>query len=74
MCVEIPKQAIYHPFPMNKFMRDSLSATALDSDDTAGPASIPTLQEKKIKIAGRIELCRGKPEIKVLLKSQITEE
>jgi DNA/RNA endonuclease YhcR with UshA esterase domain len=36
--------------------------------------SIPTLQGKKIKITGRIELYRGKPEIRVLEKSQITEE
>jgi DNA/RNA endonuclease YhcR with UshA esterase domain len=40
----------------------------------ATDASIPTLQGKKIKITGRIELYRGKPEIKVLSKSQITEE
>jgi hypothetical protein len=40
----------------------------------AADASIPTLQGKKIKITGRIELYRGKPEIKVLSKSQITEE
>ena len=32
----------------------------------ATDASIPTLQGKKIKITGRIELYRGKPEIKVL--------
>ena len=40
----------------------------------ATDASIPTLQGKKIKITGRIELYRGKPEIRVLSKSQITEE
>jgi len=40
----------------------------------AADASIPTLQGKKIKMTGRIELYRGKPEIKVFLKSQITEE
>ena len=40
----------------------------------ATDASIPTLKGKKIKITGRIELYRGKPEIRVLSKSQITEE
>jgi DNA/RNA endonuclease YhcR with UshA esterase domain len=40
----------------------------------ATDASIPTLQGKEIKITGRIELYRGKPEIKVLSKSQIVEE
>ena len=40
----------------------------------ATDASIPTLQGKKIKITGRIELYRGKPEIRVLSKSQIAEE
>jgi DNA/RNA endonuclease YhcR with UshA esterase domain len=40
----------------------------------ANDASSPTLQGKKIKITGRIELYHGKPEIRVLLKSQITEE
>jgi DNA/RNA endonuclease YhcR with UshA esterase domain len=34
--------------------------------------SISTLQGKKIKITGRIELYHGKPEIRVLSKSQIT--
>jgi hypothetical protein len=40
----------------------------------ATDGSISTLQGKKIKITGRIELYRGKPEIRVLSKSQITEE
>ena len=40
----------------------------------ATDSSIPTLQGKNIKITGRIELYRGKPEIRVLSKSQITEE
>ena len=40
----------------------------------ATDASIPTLQGKKIKITGRIELYRSKPEIRVLSKSQIAEE
>jgi DNA/RNA endonuclease YhcR with UshA esterase domain len=38
----------------------------------ATDASISTLQGKKIKITGRIELYHGKPEIRVLSKSQIT--
>jgi DNA/RNA endonuclease YhcR with UshA esterase domain len=40
----------------------------------ATDSSIPRLQGKNIKITGRIELYRGKPEIRVLSKSQITEE
>ena len=40
----------------------------------AADASIPILQGKKIKITGRVELYHGKPEIRVLSKSQITEE
>jgi DNA/RNA endonuclease YhcR with UshA esterase domain len=40
----------------------------------ATDGSISTLQGKKIKITGRIELYRGKPEIRVLSKSQIAEE
>jgi DNA/RNA endonuclease YhcR with UshA esterase domain len=40
----------------------------------ASDASLQLLQGKKVKITGRIELYRGKPEIKVLSKSQITEE
>jgi len=40
----------------------------------ASDASLQLLQGKKVKITGRIELYRGKPEIRVLSKSQITEE
>jgi DNA/RNA endonuclease YhcR with UshA esterase domain len=40
----------------------------------ASDASLQLLKGKKVKITGRIELYRGKPEIKVLSKSQITEE
>ena len=40
----------------------------------ASYTSLQLLKGKKIKITGRIELYRGKPEIRVLEKSQITEE
>jgi DNA/RNA endonuclease YhcR with UshA esterase domain len=40
----------------------------------ASYASLQLLKGKKVKISGRIELYRGKPEIRVLSKSQITEE
>jgi DNA/RNA endonuclease YhcR with UshA esterase domain len=40
----------------------------------ASYASLQLLKGKKLKITGRIELYRGKPEIKVLSKSQIAEE
>jgi hypothetical protein len=40
----------------------------------ASYASLQLLKGKKVKITGRIELYRGKPEIRVLSKSQITEE
>jgi DNA/RNA endonuclease YhcR with UshA esterase domain len=40
----------------------------------ASYASLRLLKGKKIKITGRIELYRGKPEIKVLSESQIAEE
>ena len=40
----------------------------------ASYTSLQLLKGKKIKITGRIELYRGKPEIRVLSKSQIAEE
>jgi DNA/RNA endonuclease YhcR with UshA esterase domain len=40
----------------------------------AADPSIQSLQGKKIKITGLIELYRGKPEIKILSRDQITEE
>ena len=40
----------------------------------ASDASLQALQGKKVRITGRIELYRGKAEIRVLSKSQITEE
>jgi DNA/RNA endonuclease YhcR with UshA esterase domain len=40
----------------------------------ASDASLQALQGKKVRITGRIELYRGKPEIRVLSKSQIAEE
>ena len=45
------------------------SGTVLTSDPF-----LQSLQGKKVKITGRIELYRGKPEIKVLSKDQIAEE
>jgi DNA/RNA endonuclease YhcR with UshA esterase domain len=40
----------------------------------ASDSSLLSLEGKKIKIVGRIELYRGKPEIRILSRSQITEE
>jgi len=40
----------------------------------ASDPSIQFLQGKRIKITGLIELYRGKPEIRILSKGQITEE
>src|SRR5215471_10717102 len=40
----------------------------------ASDRSIQSLQGKKIKITGLVELYRGKPEIRILSKSQIIEE
>ena len=40
----------------------------------ASDSSIHLLQGKKIKITGLIELYRGKPEIRILSRDQITEE
>jgi len=40
----------------------------------ASDPAIQSLQGKKVKITGTIELYRGKPEIKVLSRDQITEE
>ena len=42
--------------------------------DVAWEPSLESLKGKKIKITGTIQLYQGKPEIKVLSKSQITEE
>jgi len=40
----------------------------------ADDGSLLSLQGKKVKITGRIELYRGKPEIRILSKGQIIEE
>jgi len=40
----------------------------------AADASISTLQGKKLKITGRIELYRGKPEIKIMSKDQLVSQ
>jgi DNA/RNA endonuclease YhcR with UshA esterase domain len=40
----------------------------------ASDPSLQSLQGKKIKITGLIELYRGKPEIRILSRDQITEE
>ena len=56
-------------YPNQTFTGWIPAGTPLATDD-----SIPALQGKKIKITGRIELYRGKPEIRVLSKSQIAEE
>src|SRR5215510_14063116 len=40
----------------------------------ASDPSIQSLQGKRIKITGLIELYRGKPEIRILSRDQITEE
>lgn len=45
-----------------------------DGTPLASDPSIRSLQGKKIKITGLIEIYRGKPEIKVLSRSQIAEE
>jgi DNA/RNA endonuclease YhcR with UshA esterase domain len=54
-------------YPNQTFTGWIPAGTPLATDD-----SISTLQGKKIKITGRIELYHGKPEIRVLSKSQIT--
>ena len=56
-------------YPNQTFTGWIPSGTPLASD-----ASLQSLQGKKVKITGRIELYRGKPEISVLSKRQITEE
>jgi hypothetical protein len=40
----------------------------------ANGSSLLSPQGKKIKISGKIELYRGKPEIKILSRNQIIEE
>ena len=40
----------------------------------ASDPSIQSLQGKRIKITGLVELYRGKPEIRILSRDQITEE
>jgi hypothetical protein len=40
----------------------------------ASDPSIKSLQGKRIMISGLIELSRGKPEIRILSRDQITEE
>jgi DNA/RNA endonuclease YhcR with UshA esterase domain len=42
--------------------------------ELAGGSTLAGLEGKKIKITGTIELYRGKPEIKVMTKDQITLE
>jgi hypothetical protein len=39
----------------------------------SGDASLSALEGKRVRITGTIELYRGKPEIKVLSRDQITE-
>ena len=56
-------------YPNQTFTGWIPSGTSLASDP-----SLQSLQGKKIKVTGRIELYRGKPEIRVLSKSQIAEE
>lgn len=40
----------------------------------ASDPTIQSLQGKRVKVTGTIQLYRGKPEIKVLSRDQITEE
>jgi len=40
----------------------------------AGDAALSSLEGKRVKITGTIELYRGKPEIRINSKEQITEE
>jgi hypothetical protein len=56
-------------YPNQTFTGWIPAGTSLASD-----ASLESLQGKKVKITGRIELYRGKPEIRVLSRDQITEE
>jgi DNA/RNA endonuclease YhcR with UshA esterase domain len=56
-------------YPNQTFTGWIPAGTALASD-----ASLQALQGKKVKITGTIELYRGKPEIRVLSRDQITEE
>jgi DNA/RNA endonuclease YhcR with UshA esterase domain len=56
-------------YPNQTFTGWIPAGTALATDD-----SIPALQGKKIRITGRIELYRGKPEIKIMSKDQLVSE
>jgi hypothetical protein len=56
-------------FPNQDFTGWIPAGTPLASD-----ASIKSLEGKKVKISGLIELYRGKPEIRVFSRDQITEE
>jgi hypothetical protein len=40
----------------------------------AGDPALSSLEGKRVKITGKIDLYRGKPEIKISSKEQITEE
>ena len=40
----------------------------------ASDASLPALEGKRVRITGTIDLYKGKPEIKIMSKSQIEEE
>jgi hypothetical protein len=42
--------------------------------ELAGGSTLAGLEGKKIKITGTIELYRGKPEIKIMSKDQLTLE
>jgi hypothetical protein len=57
------------PYPAQTFTGWIPAGTLLASDP-----SLQSLQGKRIKITGTIQLYRGKPEIKVLSREQIVEE
>jgi DNA/RNA endonuclease YhcR with UshA esterase domain len=57
------------PYPAQSFTGWIPAGTPLASDP-----SLQSFQGKKVKITGTIQLYRGKPEIKVLSRDQITQE
>jgi len=56
-------------YPNQTFTGWIPSGTPLASD-----AFLQSLQGKKVKITGRIELYRGKPEMKIMSKDQLVSE
>ena len=56
-------------YPNQTFTGWIPAGTPMASDE-----SLRTLQGKNIKITGRIEIYRGKPEIKIMSKDQIVSE